>query len=371
MKIISRYLFKHIVHYAGLFLLLCIAIMVVYEVFDTREEFLAESLPVGSIVLFLIYTIPSSVTLTLPMVGLLGSMMAYGLLAKHREILAMTAAGLSHRGLAIPPLLFGVCLSLFALWFNETVVPAATARANYLEKVTISGKSETVFTKQRNLFVKGIGSRFYFMQEYLPGRGEMVYPTILELSPNGGMIAERIEAERARLTIDPSGRQFWEFVGAEQWRYAGDGTLASYQRYDGPFLLPMEDDLDKFLSKNKKPEEMNLAELIDYVTLLRNRGGEKVDRYATSMHKKMAFPVCCLLMSLLGFVCVLDLHARHFVRGVLTGLGVAMGYYVVDALMSSLGDDGIVAPAIAGWTPVAIFALVILLRMHRLERQAR
>jgi lipopolysaccharide export system permease protein len=370
MKLISRYLLKEIVHAFGMFVLAFLTIMLVNEIFDTRQEFLENSPSLGNIVLFLIFSLPENVAKVLPMVGLLGTLMAYGLLAKNREILAMIAAGVSYRRLAAPALLFGLGLSAFALWFNEFVVPASISKARYIEKVVIGGKSETVFTQRRNLFIRGVGDRFYFMQGYLPAREEMLYPTILEVSPDGHTLVERIEARRARLTGGKGDKRHWEFNGAEQWSFNPDGALASYQQYDGPFQLPMEDGLDKFLGKAKRPDEMNLAELMDFVSLLRKRGGEKIDRYATSMHLKMAFPLTCLLMALLGFTVVTDLNARRFARGTFLGLLVAIGYYLLEATLSSLGDDGFLAPVIAGWGAAAIFALVVFLLMQRLEHQS-
>ena len=277
----------------------------------------------------------------------------------------MIAAGISYRRLAFPALAFGLMLSVGAFWFNESVVPGAYSRARYLEKVRIDGRSESVLTQRRNVFVKGVGDRFYFMQEYLPDRQEMIYPTILEIDESGTGVRERIDADSARLVADASGSHHWEFVGAQRWVFE-DGVVADYQQFS-ELQLPMEDDLDRFLSRSRRPEEMNIRELNEYIAMVSRRGGERVERFATMMHQKIAFPAVCLMMTLLGFVASVDLHARRFARSALSGLVVAIVYYLTDATLVSLGGDGFLPPFIAAWASVIGLLGVVLWMLRRLD----
>jgi lipopolysaccharide export system permease protein len=366
MKLIYRYLFKDILHQFGLFVLIFTAIMLINETYDSRKSIAEQSPAAIDVIQFLIYSLPEQMIRVFPMIGLLGTMMAYGLQAKNREILAMIASGVSFKKLAIPAMVFGLGLTAACYWLNETVVPSATSRALYIEKVVIGGRSETIFTKRSNLFVKGKGNLFYYMQEYLPDQGLMIYPTLLLLNADGSGLAERLEADRAKIVTDDDGARFWEFMNAERWMFTPEGMR--YEKSASPYRLRMEEDLDRFLSRNKKPEEMNIVELSDYVDMVEDRGGETAGRYASMMHQKIAFPVTCLLMTLLGFAAVLDLHARRFTRGVAIGLGVSIGYYVVEATMVSLGSDGVIAPAVAGWTAVIVFAGVVAALIARLEK---
>ena len=46
---------------------------------------------------------------------------------------------------------------------------------------------------------------------------------------------------------------------------------------------------------------MNFLELREYVGVM-ERNGEKVDRYAMALQQKLAFPIACILLALLGYI---------------------------------------------------------------------
>ena len=362
MKIITRYLYKAILFYFAVFLAMVTVVLIVSLLFDARSLIVDNATHLEVVVEFLLFSIPLQLAQVAPMIALMATIFAFGLLAKNREILAMVAAGISFRALALPALTFGIVLSAGLFLFNEYVVPESQTQAVTIEKIVMGGKNESIFTKRDDLFVKGSGNRFYLMQEFRSDKGEMVWPTILVTSDGGGRLTDRIEAAMGRLKGD-----YWEFEGAEHWTFNDDGTVRTYERYQGPYREKMEDKLDKFLSKTKKPEEMNYAELREYRNLLLNKGGQDAQRYTLDLQHKLSFPLACLLMAALGFAVVADVHARHFARGVLTGLLVAVVYYVFDSLMRHLGSDGTVPWLPAGWGPTAIFALVVYYLLRRLE----
>lgn len=368
MKILTRYLFKEILHCFILFISILLVILLVNIVYDMREDFLKNHPPIFYVVMYFIYGIPSLLSQALPIICLMSTIFSYGLLAKNREILAMVASGISFGRLAVPALVFGVVLTGFMFWFNEYIVPTCQSRAHYIDVVYINGKSESVLTKRKNLFVKGGGNLFYFMENFDSNTREMAFPTIMKLSEDGGNIVERVEADAGKLLASEQGKKLWQFTGAEHWTFKPNGGLNSYEKIKGPYQMTLEGGLDRFLSKSKKPEEMNFQELRDYVSLLEQKGDKNTQRFSTSLEQKLAFPVSCLLMALLGFAVVVDVHARRFARGVFSGLLIAVGFYLVNALLTSAGQRGTVAPLVAGWLPVMVFIGIVYLLMIRLRK---
>ena len=372
MRLLTRYLFREILHYFLLFLAFTAVILMIKEIYDTREKFVENSPPILAILKFLIYSVPPILSLIMPMIGLLASVFAFGLLAKNREILAMVAAGVSFRQLSRPAFIFGLGLTAFMFWFNETVVPTSLSRTLKIEQVEIKGKRESIYTRRENVFVKGEGNRFYFMENYLTKERVMKFPTVLELFPDSAGISRRIDADEARLLPAEQGTGFvWNFTGAEVWNFNRDGSLANYQRYDGPMQYPMGEKLDKFLSKSKQPGEMNYSELKEYCDLLDRQGSRKdAQHYRVSLYQKLSSPIACLLMVLLGFAAVVDMHARHFARGFVLGLGLAVGYYLIQAFFTDMGEKEFLSPIWAAWPPVVVFAAVVYwvyLRLHRIR----
>lgn len=368
MRIISRYLFREIFHFFWLFLCFFTVALLVYELYDERGEFLEHEAGLVDVVFYLIFTVPLKLAEVFPLIGLLSTIFAYGMLAKNREILAMVAAGVSYATLALPALIFGLGLTVFTFFFNEEIVPRSEKHAEHLIKVVIAGESETRRARRKNLIVKGRNNSFYAMERYYSLDRRMEFPTIFLVSEDGSHILERIDAETGRFAQSEGDNEVvCEFQGAERWTFDDGGTQRSYDAIHVPYRIPMEKKLPEFLSRSKDPEEMNYQELSQYTRLLEEKGGEKVAEYGTSLHKKLAFPVACALMVLLGFGVASDMHARRFSRGVSLGLLVAIGFYVLSGFFVNLGNEGALTPVAAGWVPVVVFTLVVYLLITRLK----
>jgi lipopolysaccharide export LptBFGC system permease protein LptF len=122
-----------------------------------------------------------------------------------------------------------------------------------------------------------------------------------------------------------------------------------------------------------QPREQPPQRTHDAVVPLAKQRGEDVSNYMTALQRKLSFPLSCLLMTLLGFVVVADVHARRFARGVTLGLVIAIGFYVLDAFFSSLGKKGALAagelaPMLVGWAPLAVFAVIVGFLFTRMRR---
>ena len=128
----------------------------------------------------------------------------------------------------------------------------------------------------------------------------------------------------------------------------------------------MEEDLDKFLSNRKNPEEMNFFELKNYINILEKRG-EAVGFYKTDLHLKIAFPFASFIIALLCYSFAVRLESRNLILGYAMGVIATIAYYAVTAISQALGHQLIFPPAIAGWSSNALFAVIGLIYLHRLS----
>lgn len=370
MKIITRYLIREILHTFRLFMSIFLVILFVQIVYENLGDILQKSPPLLSVIQFLVYSLPEKLTQTFPMVCLMSAIFSYGLLAKNKEILAMVASGVSFYRLCVPAIFFGIIMTGFMFWFNESVVPASIAQSNYIKKNVIKerGRKESVLTKNKDQLVKGKDNRFYYVENYDAARKELSFPAILDLNTSGSGVAQRIEADRALLKPDAAGVYWGELVNGERWTFNADGgTIAHYEKLPPGFRLELEKSLDVFLSKDKKPEEMNFTELHQYVGLMKQRN-ENVDIPRLTLQRKLSAPLGCLLLALIGFAVVADVHARHFARGVTLGLLIAVGFYVLDAFCNGMVKRGRMDPLLAGWVPITLVAIITLILLNRLKR---
>jgi lipopolysaccharide export system permease protein len=76
----------------------------------------------------LFYASFTFVPLALPLAILLSSLMTFGNLGEHYELVAMKSAGISLRSIMKPLIILSVCISAFAFYFSNNVLPVANLK---------------------------------------------------------------------------------------------------------------------------------------------------------------------------------------------------------------------------------------------------
>lgn len=96
----------------------------------TATDIMARQVPVGDVVLLVLYSLPQIIHLSLPFATLLGALMALGRLRADRELIALQAAGIRLlRGMA-PLMLLGALFSALSFATNDVLLPAGTIEFN-------------------------------------------------------------------------------------------------------------------------------------------------------------------------------------------------------------------------------------------------
>lgn len=366
MRILHRYIFKEILYYFCVLLAVFSLIVLAKEAFEARDKFLDEDPLVTDIIQFVVLSIPVQIVDAIPLITMFAVLFAIGMMARHREILAMVSMGVSFGQIAVPVAVFGLGVTVASWWFSEYLAPRAQARARFLYEVRIKGENQFAFIGNDEIFRKGEGDRFYIMANFDPVDKVMTRPIILDRNADGSGLSRRIEAERARLIVTDDGEHFWEFEETERWKFKEDGSV-EYEKFDVPWRIEMEEKLDSFLSREKRVEEMSAAEIIEYRDILERQGSHtQLAVYRTALQGKFALPLACLLLGMIGFAISSDLQVRRFILAFSLGLAIAVSYYVLREGMMGLGRRGFTPAIVAAWGPVLIYALVVVGLMRRL-----
>ncbi|MFH0792573.1 MAG: LptF/LptG family permease [bacterium] len=369
MKILDRYLVREFLFSFFAVLLVCLVVMVIQELFETFGKILRNEPPLGAVCLYFIYTMPGDVVEVAPVAAILGALFAIGGMARHNEVTAMMASGISTLRVALPIALTGTVLSVGMFVFNEIVVPDSTSKAERIYLVEIKAKGDSVLTRSKDIFVKGAGRRFYMMEGFDTKGNEMEKPTVYVQTENASFIERRIDAQRA--VLEPkaggNGRGEWVFYGATVWNFDKDGFVKSMKSYVEPLRLEMETDLEKFLSHRKKPEAMNYFELRDYVEILNARDETAYD-LRTDLASKISFPFAVLVLTMIGLSFAVTAEARTYVLGFGLGFLVAVLYYGANAFfVQGVGYRGWLPAVVAAWIPNVVFLGLGVYRLYRMN----
>ncbi|MCK9613344.1 MAG: LptF/LptG family permease [Bacteroidales bacterium] len=112
----------------------------------------------------LFYASATFVPLALPLAVLLASLMTFGNLGEHYELVAIKASGISFRRAMMPLVIFIIFLSGFALYFSNYILPIANLKFGVLlfdirEKKPALNINEGVFYRELEGYVIRIGKK--------------------------------------------------------------------------------------------------------------------------------------------------------------------------------------------------------------------
>lgn len=360
MNTLGRYIFRE---FMRIFLSALLFIIIVYlclQFLQRADWFIKNKATIRQVAAFFLYNMPAMVSEALPIAALIAALISLGNLSRYNEIIAMRASGVSLFRIIAPVLAGGILISAGGFINNEYIMPVYTARAGFLKNVEIEKKQQRAVFQHSRLWLRGPENSIANIELISPDRhDEMLGVNIFKLNPDF-TVRERIKADSLQWE-----QGAWRFKNSRKFKKRGDAVVSSSADGEIFNIVAGPDDLSAIV---KKSEEMNFAELWEYVKRLKN-GGYKAKRYEVELHNKIAFPLSSLLMVMIAIP--LSLHkvrsggaAKGFAFAVL----IAFIYWSLMSVGNALGRSGTLPPLEAAWLANVLFFAASLVSMFRLQR---
>jgi lipopolysaccharide export system permease protein len=306
----------------------------------------------------MVLRLPDILAELIPVAALLAGLLSFAELARHSELTAIYAGGLSKFRLAIAILPVVVLISGLQLLIEDQARPAALKelRAWGMGDYNPTDDQSTATWLRR-------GAEILRIREIDPAQGELRGLTIFRRDQDGNLTA-KIEAARA---LPENGAWMLYDVTRSE---VGSATVEVVPRM--PWAADLAPGDLAVLVTN--PPDMPLYQL---VRVIRHPelGSQPAYRYETWLNERLAGPVTTAMLLLLTVALARPPRGRS-TQGVLIGIGIGVGFllWVFDGLVLNFGDLGLVPPIVAAWTPVAVSAAVaasVVVHDHGARRSSR
>ena len=353
MTILDRYIGQQIIRYFGATFGLVTVIYMIADFFEKVDKLIESGLPFPKAALYFLSRIP--LEHLLPASTLLAVLVVFGLMNKHNELIAVKTGGISIYRLLKAPLVLGIVFSLMLLMFSEILLPIVRSHANriWMEEV----KNIQVNARRQNIWLKGQNA-IYHIQFFDPVRLS-AFDISLNYFDSGFRLTRRIDAREGRYADNQ-----WDFTDVmEQVRNNEDGSFEV--RHIDQLSLPLGFaplDLKRVV---KESNEMSLPELAEYIEATETEGYDATS-YRVDLHAKIAYPLVCLIMSIIAVTLAgRGRRGENLAVVVVVGIGLAFCFWVLHGFSLSLGYAGMLPPLMAAWLPNIMYFLtagVLLLR---------
>lgn len=358
MTIIHRYITGMFFKFFGIVLLMVIAIYLSIDVFGKIDNLMEARLQPMEMVLYFGFKVPLIISQITPVAVLLGVLVAFGLMAKNNEVIALKSSGVSLQYLLVPVLVIGLILSGALFIFSEAFVPMTIGRALQLAEKK-PGSRQMTASREKNIWLRhhrGIThiQHFHPAENIIYGVSTMVFDENFHLT-------RRIDAKKG-MYLDGQ----WIFFSAmiQDFNDTDEDTKTEFFDEKQVDLKLVPKDLKGVA---KSAEEMSFTQLWRYVRKV-ERDGYDATKYRVDLYAKTAFPAICLIMCLLGSVIALkgktgEGMAVSFSYGIVT----AFIYWSLYSFCLSLGYGDILPPLLAAWMANLIFICIAAFMVLNLE----
>jgi len=346
-KIINRYIISSFLKVVSLCICSFVAIYLMIDFLDKFTRFSRAGGSIGAIGFYFLWEIPAIINQITPLAVLMATLLTLGMLSRNSEMTAMRGCGISLVRITAPLLAIALLISVFTLLTGEFVVPACNDRTRYIEDVQIRKKGPAAFFRQQNIWYRqenGILQAKSYDPNTATLKGVTFWQTGSGLAPS-----MRIEARQATLKDNR-----WVFGDAVIREFSeGNVAMTTTSAYLPVRLNLKVSDL-KVLQKYA--DNMGFFELRRYCRKL-ERGGYDATRYIAQMHSRLSLPFASLVMAFLAIPFALrGGRTSGIALGVATSLAIGFTYFIVNAILLSFGQTGVLPPLIAAWSANLLFA---------------
>jgi lipopolysaccharide export system permease protein len=225
---------------------------------------------------------------------------------------------------------------------------------------------QTYLRPDRKWILGAGGSRIYYYLHFDTNENIMVGVNVYELDPSTFRLKRHISAERAHW--QPTLRK-WVFENG--WRRdlarsgAGRKEKDTYEPFQATTFAELDEPPNYFLKEVKQDKQMNYWELDQYIGDLRRSGFDTI-RLQVQFHKKFSVPLFALIMAMISVPFSFLVGNRGAMAAIGIGLSIAIAYLAVAVFFEQVGNVSHLPPAVAAWSPDALFSLsgmYLLLRM--------
>ena len=374
MRLLDRYLFRELLtpmaYCLGGFLVFWMS----YDLFTSLEDLQKQKLHLLDVVGYTAAKTPEFLVTILPVALLLALLYTLTNHARHNEITAMRAAGVSLWRICAPYFAVGLAASAALFGLNEFLAPQCTVLADRIYHRYVPNPDDSGMRKEYRGYFNARARRLWQFAAYRAQTAEMTGPKVGWYLPDGAY--REVTADRAAFT-----NGVWTFfsnttnvIEREQTRTNAPeipilwtNVLAMPQFKETPHDIELDIRFSKYETINPRKLHVPLAELWGHLQAHPEETPALASKWWTMFEGRLAAPWTCLVVVLIAIPFGAASGRRNLFFGVAGSLFICFGFFVVQQFSLAFGSGGFLPPWLAAWLPNLIFGATGLTLMARVR----
>lgn len=347
-RIINTYILKQILSTFFISLMVLVFVFFITKLLKLTEMVINKGIPLSSTLKLVVFTMPYLFVFILPMATLLSVLITYSKLSSDNEIVALKASGISLYQMLPPVIMVTISSFLISSLMAIYAMPwGSSSFKNLLFNLAINrvevGIKEQVFNDDFQglvIYVNQISSKSKIMNGVFISDQRDPETSNTIVAKRGSMIPDQ-----KNLTIT-----FRMFDGSIH-RVAKDLKSTQTISFD---VYDLNLDLEAMLSQERKDskgrKELSLREIRERIKNLGKKSKE-YNRLTMELHRRFSIPFACFVLGFIAVPLGVTTRASGSSWGAVLALAFFLIYYIFLSSVWSLGEVGILPPALGTWMP--------------------
>jgi LPS export ABC transporter permease LptG len=281
------------------------------------------------------------------MMALIAVLGTIGALTRTSELTVMRACGVSLYRVAVPLLVLAVGWSGVMFLVQERVLAKYNNKAEELSATIRGNRPRAIEVANRN-WLAGRDGRLYYYAAYQVQRRELYSVSVFETAPNPYRLVGHTFANHA-LAAGITGTWRAENGWAQQFSGPSSSVRESFSSRPLQMATPID-----FGTAPEDSRSMTFGELRAYIARL-GAGGLSVADQRVNLHRKIAYPLVTLIMTVLGVPFAVTTGRRGALYGIGLAFALAIAYWLIAAVSAAMGIAAVLPAPLAAWAPNIVF----------------
>jgi lipopolysaccharide export system permease protein len=364
--IINRYIAREILPIFFTGLLVAVFVIIATRTLSLTEMVVSRGARVSDMAWLLAFLLPEVLAFALPAAVLMAVATAFLRLSADSEIIALKSSGVSLYQMLPPVVVFSAGGFFLSLVIALVAVP--WGNSSFKDLVFRIAQSQASLGIQERVFSEPFDNIVFYVNDFSRKDGTM--RDVFVDDRREGDMAHSVIAKKAFLVSHAEKKLInVHFQNGTIFMVDKNGGSARSIHFDTYDIHIQLDDLISALdSREKSPKEMNVGELIDELRA-EPRGSAMYNAVMVKLMEKFSISAAVLIMGIIGVPLGAHLKARGRSAGIGVSLFVFMVYYLFLAGARSVGEAGVVPPAVGVWVPVVFLAACCTVFLRRAARE--
>ena len=361
MRLLDRYLLRELLVPLGYCLSGFLIFWISFDLMSELSGFQEDHVGAQQIVWYYLYKAPELLVVVLPVALLLALLYAITNHARHHELTAMRAAGISLARLSVPYLWVGFACSLILLGLNEFWVPLGDDAAHVAIAQTSSPAQPSPHWVKNLHFRNARDGRIWNIGGFNTLTYELEHPQVEWTMPDRStrLIARwGVWTNECWVFLDV--QEILSFPGKE-----GDfpGTQTNELRLcefsETPEQIKSEIKISRLTNyRTAKDVQLSIGEILNYLRLHPDLNARDQALLQTKLQERLAAPWTCLVVVLIALPFGAASPRRNTFAGVASSLVICFCFFILLRFGLALGTGGYIPSWVAAWLPNGLFAAV-------------